>query len=301
LQRQLLVSRNSGGDVAAFAEAPAEGVRGNAAAIATANARRAQESLRVLEEVAKLYPQTSALDWKRFRHARFDLYKLEQDLVLRLLRQEKAGKMSGLYVLIDTQALKGRSEVEVARGAIRGGATVIQLRDKQRNKRELLPIAQGLKALCASSGIPFLINDHLDLALAADADGLHLGQGDLPFSEARRLLPQDKLLGCSAATLEEAIKAESDGADYIAVGSIYKTTSKSDFRLAGVETLHQVKEAVSIPVVAIGGIDEDNLAEVIVAGADAVAVIGAVLGAEDIEMAARRLRAKMESCTTAAR
>jgi thiamine-phosphate pyrophosphorylase len=230
----------------------------------------------------------------RFKRARFTVYELEKTLVLRLRRQDKIGKISGLYVIIDTEALKGRSEVEVAQRAIEGGAKAIQLRDKQRGKRELLPIAQGLHMICLSSSVPFLMNDHLDLALASDADGLHLGQGDLPISTARHLLPQDKLLGCSAATLEEATKAEEDGADYIAVGSIYETPSKSDFRLAGLETLRQVKKAVSTPVVAIGGIDERNLSQVLAAGADAVAVISAVLRADDVAGAARWLATEID-------
>jgi len=295
LQRQLLDARNSEQDVGAFAEVAAEGKRLDAVGVVTANAKRVQESLRVLEEVAKLQPQVSALDWDRFKRARFTVYELERRLVLRLLRRDKIAKIAGLYVIIDTEALKGRSEVEVTQKAIQGGAKAIQLRDKKRSKRELLPVAQELKRVCASFGIPFLVNDYLDLVLAVDADGLHLGQEDLPISIARRLLPLDKVLGCSAATVDEAVAAEKDGADYITVGSIYETTSKQGTRLAGTETLRQVKKAVSVPVVAIGGINEDNLEPVIAAGADAIAVISAVLGAEDVKGAASRLATKVES------
>lgn len=295
LQRQLLDARNSEQDVGAFAEVAAEGKRLDAVGVVTANAKRVQESLRVLEEVAKLQPQVSALDWARFKHARFTVYELERRLALRLLRRDKIAKIAGLYVIIDTKALKGRTEVEVTQEAIQGGAKAIQLRDKKRSKRELLPVAQELKRVCVSFGIPFLVNDYLDLALAVDTDGLHLGQEDLPVSIARRFLPLDKVLGCSAATVDEAVAAEKDGADYIAVGSIYETTSKQGARLAGTETLRQVKKAVSVPVVAIGGINEDNLAPVIAAGADAIAVISAVLGAEDVKGAASRLTAKIES------
>lgn len=289
LQRRLLGARDSEGDVAAFAD---EGERSNVASVATANAKRVQEALRVLEEIAKLHPLT--LDWSRYKRARFTIYELERRLVLSLLRRDKVEQISGLYVIVDLQALKGRSEVEITREVIQGGARVIQLRDKKRSKRELLPIAQELRTTCALCSVPFIINDHLDIALATDADGLHLGQEDLSLSIARRILPQDKVLGCSATTVEQALKAEEDGADYIAVGSIYETTSKSGAHLAGLETLRQVKKAVSVPVVAIGGINEENLAQVIAAGADAIAVISAVLSADDARAAAHRLAAKIE-------
>jgi thiamine-phosphate pyrophosphorylase len=290
-QQQLLEARDSEGDVAAFAEAVAE--RDNILGAVTANAKRAEESLRVLAEMSTLYQGT--LDRSQFEHARFALYELEQRLALKLLRKEKAEKISGLYVIIDTQVLRGRSVIDVAHGVIRGGAKVLQLRDKQRSKRELLPLAQDLNSICVQTDIPFVVNDHLDVALATDADGLHIGQEDLPLTVARQILPPDKFIGCSAATLKEAIEAEADGADYIAVGSIYETPSKPEARLAGVETLRQVKKAISVPVVAIGGINEDRLAEVLAAGADAIAVISAVLGADDVEQAAQQLADKIKA------
>jgi thiamine-phosphate pyrophosphorylase len=293
LQRQMLAARNSEGDIAAFAETPEEIKRDSALSLVIANAKRVQESLRVLEETTKLH-QIPALDWTKFKDARFTLYELEQMLVSRLLRRDKLQNFNGLYVLIDAQALEGRSEVGATRKAIQGGAKIIQLRDKKRSIRELLPVAQELKELCLSFGIPFLINDYLSLALAVDADGLHLGQDDLPLPVARRLLPQDKILGCSTATVEEARKAEEEGADYIAVGSIFRTPSKPEARLAGLETLRRVREITSKPLVAIGGIDEDNVAEVLAAGADTVAVISSVLRAEDVEEAAHRLASKIE-------
>jgi len=153
----------------------------------------------------------------------------------------------------------------------------------------LVPLARELKDVCAESGALFIVKDYIELAIASDADGLHIGQEDLPTEAARKMLPGDKILGCSSATLEEALKAEKEGADYIAVGSIYPTQSKSPTRLAGLKTLRQVKNKVSVPVVAIGGINEDNIARVIDAGADAVAVISAVLGADDIRGASQRL------------
>ena len=287
-QQQLLQARDSAGDVGASIEEKRER---DLPTTVVANARRVQEALRVLEELAK----DTGLDSKGFKQARFNLYELEQRLLSRLLRQDKRQRLSGVYVIIDTQALRGRSHVEAARQAIRGGATAVQLRDKLSTKRELLPVAQQLKSLCAENNVLFIINDHLDLALASDADGLHLGQDDLPIRVARKLLATDKLLGCSTRTVEQAIAAEREGADYVAVGSIYPTPSKETAVAVGLERLRQVRQAVSLPVVAIGGITRDNAAEVIAAGASSIAVISAVLHAEDIEKATRELAAKVEA------
>jgi thiamine-phosphate diphosphorylase len=141
----------------------------------------------------------------------------------------------------------------------------------------------------------FIVNDYLDIALAADADGLHLGQNDLPTKVARKLLPIDKILGCSTTTVDQAITAESDGADYIAVGSIYPTTSKETAKVIGLEGLRQIRQAVTLPLVAIGGITKDNAAEVIAAGASSVAVISAILQAGSPEEAARQIVARLEA------
>jgi thiamine-phosphate pyrophosphorylase len=239
--------------------------------------------------LAKVQGDDIGLDWDKFKHARFALYTIEQKIVMELLRHNKRAQVTGLYVIIDTQALKGRGELDVARQALQGGSRIIQLRDKLRPQGMLVPLARELKNVCAEAGALFIVNDYVDLAIASDADGLHIGQEDLPFEAARKMLPKDKILGCSSATLEEALRAEKEGADYIAVGCIYPTPSKSPTRLAGLKTLRQVKNKVSVPVVAIGGINEDNIAKVISAGADAFAVISAVLGADDVREASQRL------------
>ena len=260
-----------------------------------ANSRRVQESLRTLEELAKLPDAAPELDSEKFKHARFDLYTIEQTLLSRLLRREKIQHISGLYVIINTQALKGRSHVEAARQVISGGAKTIQLRDKLHSKKELLPIAQQLKELCAEHNVLFIVNDCLDIALATEADGLHLGQDDLPALAARKLLPMDKILGCSTNTVDQAIAAQSEGADYIAVGSIYPTLSKETVKVVGLDRLRQVRQAVTSPLVAIGGITRDNAAEVMAAGADAVAVISAILQADDVEEATRQIIDRLEA------
>ena len=294
-QQQLLQARNSTGDVGINLEAAGAEKQRELSTVAVANARRVQESLRVLEELAKIPGTIPELDPEKFKQARFRLYTIEQELVGKLLRRDKTGRISGLYVIIDTQTLKNRSPIEAARQAISGGARVIQLRDKLMSKKELLIAARALRDLCFGNDVLFIMNDYLDLAIAADADGLHLGQEDLPIEVARKLLPLDKILGCSAKTVEQAIAAQSDGADYIAIGSIYPTTSKEKAQVVGLETLRRVRQTVTIPLVAIGGINKDNAGEVTAAGADSIAVIRAVLGAEDMEEASRQIVTKLEA------
>jgi len=194
----------------------------------------------------------------------------------------------GLYVIIDPAVAAGRPEEEIARQAIEGGARLVQLRDKQRQKGLQLTVARRLKEVCAQAGVPLIINDHLDLALAAEADGLHVGQKDLPVSIVRRLMPQ-AIIGCSTNNVEEAVRAQADGASYVSVGRLFPTDSKADTRPATLETLRAIKQAVHIPVAAIGGISEENIDAVLETGADLIAVIGAVVAAPDVREAARRL------------
>ena len=294
LHQQLLDSRNSAGDVGIDMEVPGEEKQRDLPTTVIANARRVQESLRTLEELAKIPGISQKLDLEKFKQARFSLYTIEQDLIAKLLRKEKTDRLRGLYIIIDTPALKGRAHVEVAGQVIRGGATTIQLRDKTMSRKELLSIAQELKKLCTEHNVLFIVNDYLDLALAAGADGLHLGQDDLPIKVARKLLPIDRILGCSVTTIEQAVTAASEGADHIAVGSMYPTPSKETAKVVGLEMLRQVRQKVSLPLVAIGGINKDNAAEVKAAGADSVAVISAVLGAKDPEEEARKLVDRLE-------
>jgi len=292
--QQLIQARNSESDVGIDIEAWGEEKERELPITVVANARRVQESLRILEEVSKIPGTTPELEPEKFKQARFALYTIEQKLLSKLSRQDKTRHLTSLYAIIDSQALNRRSHIEVAKQLIRGGVKTIQLRDKLRSKGELLPIAQQLKNLCSEHGVLFIMNDYLDLALAADADGLHLGQKDLPVKVARKLLPVDRILGCSVNTVDEATAAESDGADYIAVGSIYPTASKETAKVVGVERLRQIRRAVSLPLVAIGGINKDNAAGVSAAGADSVAAISAILGAEDVEEAARQIIAAFE-------
>ncbi|MFP3879882.1 MAG: thiamine phosphate synthase [Dehalococcoidia bacterium] len=263
--------------------------------LVVANARRVEEALRVIEEVAKLPEISAKLNSAGFERIRFALYGLEQDLVSRVSRREKTERMAGLYVIVDRQFLGGRDELNIASQIIEGGARVIQLRDKQSKKGELLLVARRLKELCDRSGILLIVNDYLDIAMAVEADGLHVGQGDLPMPVIRRELPIDSIVGCSVTTLSQAMQAENEGADYIAVGSMFPTTTKKGVTVVGVGMLKDIKRMVATPLVAIGGINQSNVSEVVAAGADAVAVISDVLGKDDPKLAVEELISRMNS------
>ena len=297
----LLSQRNAEYDVGHLYHIPRRGKKLNVGKtslqglldLVTANAKRVEESLRVIEELAKLPEMNSKLNSASFEQTRFTLYTLERDLISRMSRRDKVERISGLYVILDRQFLLGRDEVDVARQIIEGGARVIQLRDKQSKKGELLLVAQRLRELCSQTGVIFIVNDYLDLAMAVDADGLHVGQEDLPLSIIRKELPIDRIVGCSVKTLSQAKKAQTEGADYIAVGSIFPTTTKREATVVGVDMLKELKRTVSTPVVAIGGINQNNVDEVVAAGADAIAVISAVLGGNDVKGTVQKLVAKI--------
>jgi thiamine-phosphate pyrophosphorylase len=199
--------------------------------------------------------------------------------------------MRGLYVIIDPDACRGRDALEVARLALEGGAAALQWRDKRREKGAQLTQARALRELCAQHGATFIVNDHADLALAAGADGVHLGQHDLPVEAVRPFAPPGFLIGVSTNNADEAKRAEAAGASYVAVGAIFPTASKEPERTrpASLDVLRAVKAAVGVPLVAIGGIDASNAVRVVAAGADAVAVISAVCGADDPRAAAQEL------------
>ncbi len=197
----------------------------------------------------------------------------------------------GLYVIIDPDACAQRDPVEVARLALVGGASMLQWRDKRREKGDQLLQVRLIRELCASRGALLIVNDHVDLALAAGADGVHLGQRDLPVEVVRPLAPPGFIIGVSTNSAEEARRAEANGASYVAVGSIFPTASKAPerTRAASPERIREVRSAVRVPVVAIGGINASNIEQVLAAGADAVAVISAVCSAADPRAAAAEL------------
>ena len=194
-----------------------------------------------------------------------------------------------VYVLTDRRAAGERSLIDVVRAAVRGGATAIQLRDKEASTGEMIELGRALLQITRPAGVPLIVNDRADVALAIDADGVHVGQDDMPAPLARQIIGPERILGVSAGTIEEARQAEREGADYLGVGDVYGTPTKADAGTPiGLSGLADIARAVSIPVVAIGGIKLDNAAATLQAGASGVAVISAVIGAPDPEAAARR-------------
>ena len=183
--------------------------------------------------------------------------------------------------------------------ALRGGVTCVQLREKSLGVPAILVEAEEIGALCRSYGVPFLINDRVEIALQCGADGVHVGQKDRAAREVRRLLGPNRILGVSARTVEQAVQAERDGADYLGVGAVFSTSTKADAMPVSYETLQAICRAVSIPVVAIGGIQRENLLSLAGSGVDGVALVSAIFAAPDVETASRELRALSEAMVRA--
>ena len=196
-----------------------------------------------------------------------------------------------LYVITDESVAGGLSHAEIALRAIAGGADVIQLRDKACGPRELCRIGRVIREITRKTGTLFIVNDRLDVALSCSADGIHLGQDDMRAGTARQIAPPGFIIGVSVGTLEEAIRAVQEGADYLALSPVFSTTSKNDAGPGrGLEALREIRRNTSIPVIAIGGVNPGNVNDAIAAGADGIAVISAVVGSPDITAAARDLK-----------
>jgi thiamine-phosphate pyrophosphorylase len=232
---------------------------------------------------------------------RYRFYELEQ-LIAQTLRPVPARRDFAnvkLYVLI-TASLCKIPWLDAAREAIEGGADCLQLREKKDlESGELLSRAKQLVALCRAHKVPCIINDRADIALLADADGLHVGQTDLPATEARKLIGRNKILGVSTHNIDQARKAVENGADYIGVGPIYKSTTKARDFLPGLEYARQVAKEIPLPAIAIAGITHENVDEVLATGLRAVAVTASVISQPDIRAAAVKLKkALTDFCST---
>lgn len=202
---------------------------------------------------------------------------------------------SPLYVIIDRSAAAGRDLPWLLEAVIAGGGLMVQLREKVWNQAELWPVALALRNRCRRAGVLFIVNDRADLALALRADGLHVGQADLPASTARRLLRPGMILGVSTHDETQARRAVGDGADYVAVGSLFPTATKGGVQLVGAGLIRKLRAEIPVPLIGIGGITEDNVNTVIAAGADGVAVISAICGAPDPTAATRRFLDRIQA------
>ncbi|MCI1945278.1 thiamine phosphate synthase [Clostridium luticellarii] len=196
-----------------------------------------------------------------------------------------------LYLVTDRGFLKNISLSKAVEDAILGGVTLVQLREKNISTREFYKLALEIKEVTHHYNIPFIINDRLDIAQAVDADGVHLGQSDMPLTAARRILGKNKIIGISAGTVEEAVDAEKNSADYVGIGTVFFTGTKKDIDTPiGVGGVRRIYNSINIPAVAIGGISQDNFKDVLSTGVDGISVISAILGKEDIKSAARNLK-----------
>lgn len=201
-----------------------------------------------------------------------------------------------LYAVTDRTWLGNRTLAEQVEETLKGGATFIQLREKDLPFEEFVAVAKEIKKLTDSYQVPFVINDNIEVALAVAADGVHVGQDDMDARELRKKIG-NKIIGVSADTVELAVKAEQDGADYIGVGAVYSTATKTDADVVALETIKAICESVSVPVVAIGGLNEDNIGELKGSGVDGVALVSAIFAKEDICTATRALRKLSEEMT----
>lgn len=208
-------------------------------------------------------------------------------------------KTMRLYAVTDRAWVGQGTLGDQVEQALRGGVTCVQLREKSLGVPAILMEAEEIGALCRSYGVPFLINDRVEIALQCGADGVHVGQKDRAAREVRRLLGPNRILGVSARTVEQAVQAERDGADYLGVGAVFSTSTKADAMPVSYETLQAICRAVSIPVVAIGGIQRENLLSLTGSGVDGVALVSAIFAAPDVETASRELRALSEAMVRA--
>ena len=200
-----------------------------------------------------------------------------------------------LYAVTDRHWLGEETLYDQVRKALDGGATFVQLREKNLDREDFLAEAKEIQKLCKEYGVPFVVNDEVSIAKDIDADGVHVGQSDMEAMDVRKILGPDKILGVSAQTVEQAIIAEKHGADYLGVGAVFTTGSKDDADDVSHETLKAICEAVSIPVIAIGGITKDNVAKLAGSGICGVAVISAIFGQKDIQKATEELKFSVEN------
>lgn len=220
-----------------------------------------------------------------------NIYKFNQYSIRDLanIEVEKVEYKYPLYLVTDEKACKGKDFYESVEASIRGGAKIVQLREKNMDTRDFFKRALKLKEICHKHGVDFVINDRLDIAIAVDADGVHLGQSDMPIEKAKEILGHKKIIGISAKNMEEALEAQKYGADYIGVGAIFATDTKKDSGLIDLETLKDMTDQINIPVLAIGGIGLGKLGYLKDTGIDGICVISDILGSDDPEKRTREL------------
>ena len=284
-----LAARDTLGDVGTAIGTPSEYARLTPADVARASFKRVQEALRTLEEYGKLIDSAFA---QRIEQLRYHLYTAEK-AVLRTAAGSERLQDRVLYLLVTSQSCLRGLEPTI-RGALAAGVGIIQVREKQMADRELLEHARRIRGITHEFGALLIINDRPDLAVLADADGVHVGQDELSVRDARRILGPDRLVGVSTHSIEQARQAVLDGADYLGVGPTFPSNTKSFNEFAGLEFVKQVAAEISLPWFAIGGIAPENIAAVIKAGAKRVAVSNAICGSADPAQAAEGLAQQLQ-------
>ena len=290
IDAQAIAHRDTPGDVGTGYAINASLPRAELVDIVTAAGKRVGEALRSVEEYLKTIDPVAAREVEQIRYLHYD----NEQLIARGFapKDHRLAKMR-LYVVVTEAHCAGRPWVEVARAALAGNADVIQLREKNLEGGELTKRARQLVALCREFGAISIINDLADVALIADADGVHLGQGDLAARDARKLLGDRKIVGVSTHTIEQARQATLDTADYLGVGPVFPSTTKPRDIAPGLAYARQVAAEIRISAVAIAGITPENAAQVVATGMQAIAVTSAICAAPDVESAARNLRAAL--------
>jgi len=287
-----ILHRDTSGDVGTATKAEGELAREDVAHVVTAAGKRLGEALRTIEEYLKIDDPAGA---SKIEALRYRFYTIEQQLAqtIRPVPARRDFASVRLYVLI-TESLCKHAWLEVAEQAILGGADCLQLREKTLEGADFLRRAKQLVDLCRRHKVRCIINDRADIALLSGADGVHVGQDDLPAREVRKLIGRDKILGVSTHRIEQARAAVLDGADYIGVGPIFKSSTKPRDFIAGLDYARQAAREMKIPAVAIAGITAENVDEVIASGIRAVAVSSAVISADDVRAAAARIKARVK-------
>jgi thiamine-phosphate pyrophosphorylase len=278
-------SRDIADDVGRDVQTPREYARATTADVVIAAGKRLSEALRVIEEYGKTVSETFGRAVEQLRYRGYDL---EQRLRGCLEARERFDRVR-LYVLLTASLCRG-DWFQTARAAIAGGADCLQLREKSVSDAELVDRARRLSDLCHEHGVMVIINDRADIALASNADGVHLGQDDLPVRTARAVLGPAPLVGISTHTVEQARAAVTASPDYVAVGPMFASSTKPQEQIPGPSLLRQVRGLTALPIVAIGGITPENVSNVLAAGGRCVCVCAAVIGREDVTGAARRLK-----------
>lgn len=195
-----------------------------------------------------------------------------------------------LYAVTDRAWVGEMSLYEQVEAALKNGVTCVQLREKDLDEEQFLQEAMKLAAMCRTYGVPFIVNDNVEIAIACHADGIHVGQEDMQAADVRKRVGDEMIIGVSAHTVEEALEAVENGADYLGLGAVFSTSTKTDVDVMPMETVKAICDAVNVPTVAIGGISKDNLMELAGSGVDGVAVVSAIFGAEDVGAATKELR-----------